>query len=99
MMPPQRCPRPEIHGEHEWYWRNTFRRDCDGQVALTPRELDVLRQVAQGRADKQIAAVLGISEANVQGRVRDLRTKLGAVNRAHAVTRGFHLGLLTLEPA
>jgi len=52
---------------------------------LSPRELDVLRLLAEGRTNRQMAADLGLAEATVKGYLRDLFEKLGASDRAHAV--------------
>jgi DNA-binding NarL/FixJ family response regulator len=61
--------------------------------ALTPSELDVLRLIASGQANKQIAARLSITEDSVKGRVKNILSKLGATDRTHAamiaVKRGF----------
>jgi len=65
-----------------------FAREVRGRGAdpsLSPRELDVVSLVADGLADKQIAARLGISEATVKGYLRQVYEKLGAADRAQAV--------------
>src|SRR5260370_15293327 len=54
--------------------------------ALTPGELDVLRLIAAGNANKQIAGQLSISEETVKGRVKNILYKLGANDRTHAAT-------------
>lgn len=64
--------------------------------ALTSREREVLEQLARGRANKQIAAALGISERTVKFHVSSLFTKLGAGNRTDAVARAVQAGLITL---
>jgi DNA-binding NarL/FixJ family response regulator len=60
---------------------------------LTPAELDVLRLLAAGHANKQIAARLSITEDSVKGRVKNILSKLAATDRTHAamiaVKRGF----------
>src|SRR5215469_14789632 len=53
---------------------------------LTPREIDVLRLIAAGNANKQIADQLSIGEATVKSHVTNILSKLGANDRAHAVT-------------
>lgn len=53
--------------------------------ALSPREIQVVSLLAQGLANKQIAAELGISEATVKGYLRDVYERLGAADRAQAV--------------
>ncbi len=62
--------------------------------ALTPGELDVLRLIAAGNANKQIAAQLSITEETVKGRVKNILSKLGANDRAHAATIGLKRGII-----
>jgi DNA-binding NarL/FixJ family response regulator len=63
---------------------------------LTPREIDVLRLIANGNANKQIADQLSISEASVKSYVANILSKLGANDRAHAVTIGLKRGIIEL---
>lgn len=65
--------------------------------ALTPRELEVLRLVAQGRANKAIAAALGVSERTVKFHLSALMGKLGAANRTEAVTLAAQRGVIALK--
>jgi DNA-binding NarL/FixJ family response regulator len=67
--------------------------------ALTEREIDVLRLIAAGNGNKQIADVLSISEATVKSRVTNILSKLGANDRAHAVTIGMKRGIIELDPS
>jgi len=64
--------------------------------ALTERELEVLQRLAQGLANKQIAALLGISEHTVKFHVSAIYSKLGATNRTEAVRLGVRQGLVVL---
>lgn len=64
--------------------------------ALTERELQVLQLLAQGLANKQIAAALGISEHTVKFHVSGIYAKLGAASRTEAVRLGVRQGLITL---
>jgi len=64
---------------------------------LTDREIDVLRLIAAGNGNKQIADVLSISEATVKSRVTNILSKLGANDRAHAVTIGLKRGIIELD--
>jgi DNA-binding NarL/FixJ family response regulator len=64
---------------------------------LTEREIDVLRLVAAGNSNKQIADQLSISEATVKSRVTNILSKLGANDRAHAVTIGLKRGIIKLD--
>jgi DNA-binding NarL/FixJ family response regulator len=63
---------------------------------LTPREVDVLRLIADGNANKQIADQLSIGEASVKSYVANILSKLGANDRAHAVTIGLKRGIIEL---
>jgi DNA-binding NarL/FixJ family response regulator len=67
-----------------------------GDEALTPREIDVLRMIAAGSANKEIAAQLSISEESVKSRVKNILLKLGANDRTHAVTIGLKRGIIEL---
>jgi len=64
--------------------------------ALTAREIDVLRLIAGGNANKQIAALLSITEETVKGYVKNILAKLGAKDRTHAVTIGLKRGVINL---
>jgi DNA-binding NarL/FixJ family response regulator len=64
--------------------------------SLTPRELDVLRLIAAGNANKQIADQLSIGEASVKSHVANILSKLGANDRTHAVTIGLKRGIIDL---
>ena len=66
----------------------------DGGPALTPREQEVLALMAEGLANKEIAASLGISTHTAKFHVESLLRKLGAVNRAEAVHTGIRRGLI-----
>jgi DNA-binding NarL/FixJ family response regulator len=63
-------------------------------LALSPRELEVLKLVAEGLPTKQIAASLSISERTVKFHVNSIFHKLGAENRAQAVALAAQRGLL-----
>ena len=63
---------------------------------LTQREIDVLRLIAAGNANKQIADQLSIGEATVRGHVTNILSKLGANDRTHAVTIGLSRGIIEL---
>ena len=62
--------------------------------ALTPGELSVLRLIADGNANKQIAAQLSLSEETVKGRVKNILSKLGANDRTHAAMIGIKRGII-----
>jgi DNA-binding NarL/FixJ family response regulator len=65
--------------------------------ALTAREIDVLRLIAAGNANKNIADQLAIGEATVKTHVTNILSKLGANDRAHAVTIGLKRGIIDLQ--
>ena len=64
--------------------------------ALTPAEVEVLRLIAAGNANKEIAAQLSITEETVKGHMKSIFTKLGVHDRAHAVTIGVKRGIINL---
>jgi DNA-binding NarL/FixJ family response regulator len=61
---------------------------------LTPREIEVLRMIAEGMGNKEIASKLKISDHTVKFHISSTFTKLGAANRAEAVTLGIRRGLI-----
>jgi DNA-binding NarL/FixJ family response regulator len=65
--------------------------------ALTDREIDVVRLIATGNSNKQIADRLSIGEATVKSHVTNILSKLGANDRAHAVTIGLKRGIIDLD--
>ena len=64
--------------------------------ALTPREIDVLRLVAAGNANKEIGVRLSLTEVTVKSHVRNVLAKLGANDRTHAVTIALKRGIIDL---
>lgn len=64
--------------------------------ALTPRELEVLRLLATGLGNKEIAPRLDISEHTVKFHVASIMGKLGAASRTEAVTLGIRHGLIMI---
>ena len=64
---------------------------------LTEAELAVLRLIADGNANKQIADRLSVTEETVKSRVRNILSKLGANDRTHAATIGLKRGIIHLE--
>src|ERR1700723_1163518 len=63
---------------------------------ITSRETDVLRMLAEGLVNKDIAARLGISEPTVKFHISSLFNKLGASTRTEAVTQGIRRGLIPI---
>jgi DNA-binding NarL/FixJ family response regulator len=64
--------------------------------ALTPAEVRVLRLIAEGNANKAIAAQLSTSEDTVKGQVRNILSKLGAKDRTHAAMIGLKRGIIEI---
>jgi DNA-binding NarL/FixJ family response regulator len=63
---------------------------------VTPAEVRVLRLIAEGNGNKEIAEQLSVSEETVKGQVRNILSKLGAKDRTHAVTIGLKRGIIEL---
>ena len=72
------------------------RADTTAEAPLTPRELEVLRMIADGLGNKQIAARLSISEHTVKFHVGSVFAKTRASTRAEAVMIGARRGLIVL---
>jgi DNA-binding NarL/FixJ family response regulator len=62
--------------------------------ALTRAEIEVLRLISGGNANKEIAAQLSLTEETVKGRVRSILSKLGAKDRTHAAMIGVKRGII-----
>jgi DNA-binding NarL/FixJ family response regulator len=65
---------------------------------LTSREIDVLRLIAKGNSNKQIADQLSIGEATVKGHMTNILAKLQANDRTHAVAIALRRGIIELSP-
>jgi len=63
---------------------------------LTAREVEVLRLIAAGKANKLVASDLSITEETVKGHVKSILSKLGASDRTHAVTIALKRGIIQL---
>ena len=63
---------------------------------LSEREIEVLRLIAAGNSNKQIADHLFVAEATIKSRVTNILSKLGASDRAHAVTIALKRGIIEL---
>ena len=61
---------------------------------LSPRELEVLKEVSAGRANKQVAAHLDVSEETVKTHMRNILSKLNARDRTHAVMIALERGII-----
>ncbi len=75
--------------------RPVRRRPEQETPTLTERELQVLTGMGRGRSNAEIGRELFLSEDTVKTHARRLFRKLGAADRAHAVAKGFRLGLVT----
>jgi len=64
--------------------------------SLSPLEVRVLRLIAEGNSNKEIAARLSVSEDSVKGHVRNILSKLGANDRTHAAMIGVKRGIIEL---
>jgi DNA-binding CsgD family transcriptional regulator len=69
---------------------------ADGDIPLTPRELEVLALLAEGASNKAIALRLGISVHTAKFHVSSLLDKLDAVGRTDAVAHAARLGVILL---
>ena len=67
-----------------------------GDDALTPAEIAVLRLIAAGNANKEIADQLHVTEHTVKGRVKSILSKLDANDRTHAAIIGLRRGIIEL---
>jgi DNA-binding NarL/FixJ family response regulator len=63
---------------------------------LSAREMDVLRLIAAGNANKEIAGRLGIAEDTVKSHITNILSKLAANDRTHAVTTALKRGIIEL---
>ena len=76
--------------------RHGAERSGEPDAALTPREIQVLRLLAEGASNKSIARRLGISVHTVKFHVASLLDKFEAIGRTDAVTHAVRLGLIQL---
>jgi DNA-binding NarL/FixJ family response regulator len=66
------------------------------EETLSPLEVRVLRLIADGHSNKEIAALLSVTEDAVKGQVRNILSKLGANDRTHAAMIGLKRGIIEL---
>ena len=64
---------------------------------LTPREKEVLRLIAEGKANKEISRLLGISEQTAKSHVHEILGKLGMLSRTQAAVYATRIGLVPAE--
>jgi two-component system NarL family response regulator len=65
-----------------------------GEDALSPREMQVLRELARGNANREIAEILNVTEGTVKAHMKSIIAKLGAKDRTHAVLLALKRGIL-----
>jgi DNA-binding NarL/FixJ family response regulator len=63
---------------------------------LTEREIQVLRGVAAGNANKRVAQLLNVSEETIKAHMKSILSKLGANDRTHAVTIALKRGIIEI---
>jgi two-component system NarL family response regulator len=68
-----------------------------GRAGLSAREADVLKLIANGLSNKEVANELGVTEATAKKHMTGVLLKLGARDRTHAVRIGLERGILSLE--
>ena len=86
-----------------WAGRKSLSPEISYQLAehatddsLTATEIRVLRLIAGGNANKEIAAELSVSDETIKGQVSRILSKLGAKDRTHAVVIGLQRGIIDL---
>jgi DNA-binding NarL/FixJ family response regulator len=67
-----------------------------GDEAITPRELEVIRGIAKGKANKIVASDLNISEHTVKNHVKNILAKLNANDRTDAVMIAVRRGIIEM---
>jgi NarL family two-component system response regulator YdfI len=79
-----------------WQMRGTNEAPEDLPEGLTPREIEVLRLLAEGLGNKEIASRLSVSEHTVKFHVASIMGKLGASSRTEAVMLGIRHGIILI---
>lgn len=79
---------------HEVVGHEECRRPAFVQVSLSTREIEVLRLVADGASNGEVAAALHISDATVKSHLVHVFSKLGVTSRTAAVSTARSLGIL-----
>jgi DNA-binding NarL/FixJ family response regulator len=87
-----------VHAGHKWIHPEVAAElaEYTGREALTVREIEVLRLIATGNANKEIGAKLSIGEDTVKRHVTNILGKLDANDRTHAVTIALKRGIIQL---
>jgi NarL family two-component system response regulator LiaR len=84
----------EGRGDHAPETEGIVQRRGPAPEGITPREVEVLVLLAQGRTNPQIAEELGISRGTAKIHVQSIIAKLGVSDRTQAAVRGIELGIL-----
>lgn len=71
--------------------------DDSGDIELSPREHQILTEVAEGFHSKEIASDIGVSERTVKAHLTSIYNKLGVFSRAEAVAKALQLNLIDLN--
>ena len=87
---------PETTRELASQTRAAPKHPSEAVEELTAREIEVLRLMAEGFGNKEIASRLGISDHTVKFHISSILAKLGASSRTEAVTQGIRMGLVLL---
>jgi DNA-binding NarL/FixJ family response regulator len=87
-----------VHAGHRWIHPELAAElaEYTGREVLTVREIEVLRLIATGNANKEIGAKLSVSEDTVKRHVTNILGKLDANDRTHAVTIALKRGIIEL---
>jgi DNA-binding NarL/FixJ family response regulator len=87
-----------VHAGHRWIHPEVAAElaEYTGREALTVREIEVLRLIATGNANKEIGAKLSVGEDTVKRHVTNILGKLNANDRTHAVTIALKRGIIEL---
>jgi DNA-binding CsgD family transcriptional regulator len=80
---------------HEAMQRVNARHDNAPVPELTDRECEVLKWTGEGKSSWEIGMILNISERTVKYHINNIKTKLNAVNRAHAVAKAFRFQIIS----
>jgi DNA-binding CsgD family transcriptional regulator len=80
---------------HEAMQRISARNSNPVLQALTERETEVLKWTGEGKSSWEIGMILNISERTVKYHTNNIKSKLNAVNRAHAVAKAFRFGIIS----
>lgn len=86
-----------VHAGLQFWPPELETHDASGKDDLTPRECEIIRHVACGSSNREIARQLGIGEETVKTYMRSILPKLGANDRAHAVAICMRRGYLDLS--